>query len=134
MQLWWYLLACCCPFIWTSGICSKLDRQVSYWCDWPACQMDESYTIIQTSQSHAAWPAEGSQWWNPNQTNWAVLQSSLYTPTGGRKQVNRETSLQTDENWRLEACAAYTLSDSSETEYEFENTVHDNILDLAKTA
>lgn len=34
----------------------------------------------------------------------------------------------------LEACAAYTLSDSSETEYEFENTVHDNVLDLAKTA
>lgn len=34
----------------------------------------------------------------------------------------------------LEACAAYTLSDSSESEYEFENTVHDNVLDLAKTA
>lgn len=34
----------------------------------------------------------------------------------------------------LEACVAYTLSDSSETEYEFENTVHDNVLDLAKTA
>lgn len=34
----------------------------------------------------------------------------------------------------LEACAAYTLSDSPETEYEFENTVHDNVLDLAKTA
>lgn len=34
----------------------------------------------------------------------------------------------------LEACAAYTLSDSSETEYGFENTVHDNVLDLAKTA
>lgn len=36
----------------------------------------------------------------------------------------------------LEACAAYTLSltDSSESEYEFENAVHDNVLDLAKTA
>lgn len=34
----------------------------------------------------------------------------------------------------LEACAAYTLSDSSESEYEFKNAVHDNVLDLAKTA
>lgn len=27
--------------------------------------------------------------------------ASLYTPTWGRKQVNRKTSFQTDENWRI---------------------------------
>lgn len=34
----------------------------------------------------------------------------------------------------LEACAAYKLSDSSESDHEFVNSVHDNVLDLAKTA
>lgn len=32
----------------------------------------------------------------------------------------------------LEACASYTLSDNSESDYEFEKSVHDNVLDLAK--
>lgn len=35
---------------------------------------------------------------------------------------------------KLEACATYTLSDSSESEYEFENSIHSNVLDLAKSA
>ena len=35
-------------------------------------------------------------------------------------------------NEKLHACAAYTLSDSSESEYEFEKSAHDNVFDVAK--
>lgn len=57
----------------------------------------------------------------------------VYTPQKENKSIKKQVYklMKTEE---LEPCAAYTLSDSSESEYEFENPVHDNVLDLAKTA
>lgn len=56
----------------------------------------------------------------------------VYTPRQENKSIEKQVYklMKTEE---LEACAAYTLSDSSESEYEFENAVHGNVLDLAKT-
>uniref|UniRef100_A0A8W8KEQ0 SAP domain-containing protein n=1 Tax=Magallana gigas TaxID=29159 RepID=A0A8W8KEQ0_MAGGI len=57
----------------------------------------------------------------------------VYTPQQENRSIEKQVYklMKTEE---LEACAAYTLSDSSESECEFENAVHDNVLDLAKTA
>lgn len=69
----------------------------------------------------------------PNQL--AKFTNLVYTPQQEveNKSIEKQVYklMKTEE---LEACAAYTLSDSSESEYEFENTVHDNVLDLSKTA